>query len=636
MSEIRTTKTQSSSWLTYPPVRNAALAGVLVLMAIVLRRFDLISHAVEIGFYIIAIILGGYFWIREGVEELWEDRRIDIEILMLAATAGAAALGLWEEAALLVVIYGTAEGLESYTFARTRASIRALLDLAPKEAHLLRDGKEQTVLAADLQIGDIFLVRPGEAIATDGEIVRGKSYVNESSITGESIPVSKSPGQAVYAATLNQQGVLEVRVTATFADNTLSKIVHLVEEAQDKKSKAQAFIEHFGRRYSPIVLIVAIGLLTVSFLLGGDHDLATRAVVFLVAAAPCALVMSTPVAIAAGIGSAGKNGVLIKGGMHLENLGKITAIAFDKTGTLTIGKPSVTDIVPANGTTSDVLRLAYGVEQYSEHPLATAINDKAASAKLKRPKATNFKALSGSGAQANVAQSLVRVGRPELFARQLANSDLSTRIHQLRNEGKTVVCVADGDALAGIIAIRDQIRPQAKAAIAELHKMDIATIMLTGDNEITAKAIAEELGVKNVKASLKPEDKVTALIELKKEYLSIAMIGDGVNDAPALATATVGMAMGTVGSDAAIEAADVALMADDLNKVVYALKIGKDARSISRQNIVFSLLILAALIPSALLGVMTVAVSVVIHEVSELLAVSNGLRVRRSSVAQRG
>lgn len=623
-------QTVEYKWYTHPQMRNALIAGVLIGLSYLLFRFGVIPEYLTTILYIVASIIGGFYWAKEGIEELIHCKEVDIELLMLAATIGAAVLGMWEEAALLVFIYGAAEGLESYTFAKTRASIRKLLDLAPKEARLLKDGKEVTIAAQNLKVGDIFLVRPGESIATDGVIVKGESSINEAPVTGESIPVEKSKGAKVFAATINEEGALEIQVTAAFADNTLSKMVHLVEEAQDKKSKAQAFIEKFGKRYSPVVLLVGLGLLTLPPLFGFSFAFwAQRAIVFLVAAAPCALVMSTPVAVAAGIGTAGKHGVLIKGGMFLEALGKIKAVAFDKTGTLTKGKPVVTDVIPFEGTEKKLLSLAYGVEHFSEHPLARAIVEKASSMKIYKPNAAEFKALTGNGAQARVENELILVGKKELFPHNAETQKSIADAEHLRQIGKTVIYVGTQKSIIGALAIRDEIRPEAKEMIAKLHEMGVKVAMLTGDNEITAQAIAKELGIDDVKANLKPEDKIAAINELKKEYEDVVMIGDGVNDAPALASATVGMAMGTAGTDAAIEAADVALMGDDLRNVPYAISLGKKARSISTQNIVFSLLLLAVLIPSALIGIMTVAIAVIVHEAAELLAIGNGLRVAR-------
>lgn len=619
-------------WYAHPPMRNALIAGLLTGIAFVLAHLGVIPSPVEISIYVIAILLGGYHWSREGIEEFIEEKEIGIEILMMAATIGSSILGMWDEAAFLVFLYGTAEGLEEYTYAKTRHSIRKLLDLAPKEARVIRDGKEVTIPAEELKVGDIFIVRPGESIPTDGIILKGSSSLNEAPVTGESIPVEKKEGMKVFAATMNQEGALEVKATATFEDNTLSKIIHLVEEAQEQKGKAQMFIERFGKRYSPLVLLAAIVLIVIPpfFGLSLSHW-ATRAVVLLVAAAPCALVMSTPVAIAAGIGMAGRTGVLIKGGLHLENLGKIKAVAFDKTGTLTKGTPVVTDIFTFSGNESEVLRLAYTIESLSEHPLAKAIVQKVKNFGLTPLPSKDFQAFRGAGAKANINGEDFYIGNPSFFKELgIFDDSYNSVIESFANEGKSVVLIGTIKKMYGVIAMRDEIRPGTREVINRLHKMGVKLVMLTGDNPATAKAIAKELGIDDFRAGLRPEDKIDAVRELKKEYGAIIMVGDGINDAPALAEATVGIAMGTIGTDAAIEAADVALMADDLEKVPYAINLGKRTKRISSQNIVFSLLILVVLIPSALIGIMSVAIAVFVHEASELLAVANGLRVARS------
>jgi len=588
-------KSFDGKWYAHPPMRNALIAGIITGITFMLAHSGYISGMAEIVLFIIAILIGGYHWTREGIEELLDEHEIGIEMLMIAATVGSAVLGMWDEAALLVFLYGAAEGLEEYTYAKTRASIRKLLDLAPKEARVIRDGKEVTMPAEELQVGDVFIVRPGESIPTDGVILKGKSSINEAPVTGESMPVFKKEGMPVFAATMNQDGALEVQTTAAFQDNTLSKMIHLVEEAQEQKGKTQAFIERFGRRYSPLVLLSAVLLVAFPFIAGLPMVFwANRAVVLLVAAAPCALIMSTPVAVAAGIGKAGRSGVLIKGGVHLENLGKIKAVAFDKTGTLTKGKPVVTDILAFNGEENEILKKAYSIEKLSEHPRQLRL-------KLRQWKFPNLAPLpdTAHGLKSTVGLSW------------WAN----------RN-----ILVGEENQVEGIIAIRDEIRENARSVIEQLHRMGIKVVMLTGDNQRTARVFASELGIDDVQADLKPEEKIRAIKTLQQQYGAVAMVGDGINDAPALAQATVGIAMGTAGTDAAIEAADTALMSDDLNKVPFALTLGKRAKVISKQNIVFSLLVLAVLIPSSLLGLMTVAAAVFFHEASELLAVANGLR----------
>ena len=616
------------AWYTYRPLRNALVSGLLTGVTFGIVSTGAIPPRAGIPLYVVAIVLGGYYWGREGIEDLLEERRIGIEVLMLVATVGAALAGLWEEAAFLAFLYGAAEGVEAYTYTRTRTSIRALLDLAPKEARVVREGAEHVIPAKDVRVGDTFIVRPGESLPTDGVILTGRSSMDEAPVTGESIPVEKREGMKVFAGTINGEGALEVQATATFADNTLAKIIHLVEAAQERKGKSQLFIETFGRRYSPLVLLTAALLVVIPpvFFHVPFSYWAQRAIVFIVAASPCALVMSTPVAIAAGIGRAGRTGVLIKGGTYLETLGTVQAVAFDKTGTLTRGIPVVTDVIAIDGDKSNVLVLAYNVERYSEHPLAKAIVHKAEDEGVERVEVSGFSALAGFGARATIGDTTLYVGRQELFER-LGKEHLPTsELERLRNEGKTTILVGTEGHIDGIIALRDELRPQARATIAELHHMGLTVIMLTGDNGVTARAVARELGLDWVRADLTPEGKVEAITQLEHEHGGIAMVGDGINDAPALAQATVGIAMGSAGTDAAIEAADVALMADDLSKVPFALRLSKKARRIGKQNISFSLLVLAVLIPSALVGVLTLVAAVFFHESSELLAVANGLR----------
>lgn len=623
----------SGPWWRYPVLRNALFAGVLAGTGFTLAHVGVIAEQVEVLFYLLAIPVGGYHWARESIETLFRERVIGIDLLMLAATVGCAILGLWDEAAFLVFLYGSAEGLEEYTYARTRSAIRALLDLAPKEAHVLRNDAEITVPAESLRPGDRFLVRPGESVPTDGVIRAGLSSFNEAPVTGESTPVDKGPGMKVFAGTLNKQGAVEVEATAAFQDNTLTTIIHLVEEAQEQKGAAQQWIERFGRRYSPAVLATSFLFLLVPWVANLPLTTwATRAVVLLVAAAPCALVMSMPVAMAAGIGSAGRRGILIKGGAHLEHLGTIRVVAFDKTGTLTHGEPTVTDVIALNGSSRELLSLAAGIEHFSEHPLARAVVDQARSQGITPAEAHEFEALAGAGAKAVVDGATWYVGSPDLFQRLGADTGaMHAQVDELQQHGKTVVLVGNGERLRGVLALQDRPRPGMRKTIADLHEAGVRVVMLTGDNERTALAIAHALGIDDVRAELKPADKVQAVTDLEARYGPVLMVGDGVNDAPALAAATCGVAMGVAGSDAAIEAADVALMAEDLAKVREALQLGQRVRHISRQNIAFSILVLVVLIPAALMGVLSVTAAVFTHEVSELLAVANGLRAREST-----
>ena len=618
-------------WYWFPVIRDALLAGAIIGITWGLSHLAGLSRLEPFGFTF-AMVLGGNHFFREGIEELWSERQVGIEILMVAAALGAALLGLWDEAAILVFLYAVAEGLEEYAYARTRSAIRNLLDLVPKDACVLRDGLEEIVPATELKPGDRFVVRPGEALATDGMIREGSSALDESPVTGESMPVEKGPGNTVFAGSVNKQGALIVEATAGFEDNTLSKIIHLVEEARERKGRLQQFIERFGNRYTPAVLVAALLILVIPPFFGQPFlPWALRAVVLLVAAAPCALVMSTPVAVAAGIGTAGRQGVLIKGGLHLENLGRVRVVAFDKTGTLTEGKPEVTDILPVSGSTrAELLVLAAAVEQRSEHPLGRAIVQRSEEERSRFQSATEFEAIIGMGAKARVNGTEVFVGSPALLqAQKFPLDQVQSDVERLQGEGKIVVAVGKDHTLVGVLAVRDRIRPEAKKVLKLLQHVGVKVAMLTGDNERTAAAIAKDLSINHFHAGLKPEEKVQYVRRMERELGPVAMVGDGINDAPALAAATVGIAMGVAGTDAAIEAADVALMADDLEKVIYAIRLGRAARAISAQNIVFSLLILSILIPSALLGAITIVLAVFAHESSELLAVANGLRVAR-------
>ena len=612
----------------FPPLRNALIAGLLLGVGIALELLDA-PEAVAIAVFVAAIVIGAWFFAQEGWEEFAEEREIGIEALMLIAAAGCIVFGLWEEAAALAFLYSLAEAIEELTFARTRSAIRDLLDLAPKQARRLVDGREEVVPAEQLSVGDVFVVRPGEALPTDGVIRDGRSTLNEAPVTGESVPVEKGPGQDVFAGTVNGAAAIEVEVSRAYADNTLQRIVHLVEEAQSQKSDAQRFVDRFATRYSPAVLGAAVLVAVIGGLIDGDWtEWALRGVTVLVAGAPCALVMSVPVAAAAAISRAGREGILIKGGLQLEALGRIEAIAFDKTGTLTKGKPEVTDVVTIDGyDRRRALELAAAVEARSEHPLAEAVLAYPRGEGIEPPPADDFQALIGHGASARVDGSEVWVGSPELVARRVAGATFPPEVERLQDEGKTVVFVGSGDQLHALLALRDEPRPEAARAIAELRRLGIKHVsMLTGDNERTARAIAAQLGLDAEYAELKPEDKVAQIERLHEQYGSVAMVGDGINDAPALATADLGIAMGTGGTDAAIEAADVALMADDITKVAEALRLGRRATGISRQNLLFSVVLLAVLIPSAVAGLLTVVVAVAIHEVSELLAVGNGVR----------
>lgn len=619
----------SRLWL-FPPMRNAIAAGLLLAAGFATGSLTDVPEWSLLFFYVPAIALGASHWGPEVLEALRE-LRINIDVLMGVATAGAAVLGLWEEAAFLAFLYGAAEALEEYAYERTTGAIRALLDLTPKEAHLLTDGKESLIPAADLKKGDRFSVRPGESMPTDGLVESGMTTVDESPITGESVPVEKTPGSSVFAGTINHTGAITVTATRDFQDNTISRIIELVGEAQEEKTQIQRRIDRFGSWYSPAVLGAALLLWLLPPLFGGDFRLwSERAITLAVAGAPCALVMSTPVAVAAAIGRAGKRGVLIKGGAFLERLAVIDTLALDKTGTLTLGKPSVTAVVPLDGATQEsVVSAAASVERYSEHPLALAVRNYADERGVAVADATGFSALPGRGATAAVNGSSIYVGnRKLLIEKDVDASTAEETLKQFESQGQTVVLVADGHKPLGVIAVSDVIRPESREAVEEIRRSGVENlVMISGDNRSVAERVATEVGIEEVHAGISPEGKLQILDRMKSEGRKVAMIGDGINDAPALAAADVGIAMGVAGTDAAIESADVALMGDDLRSVAFAIHTSHRVAGISRQNLIFSSLLLAALLPLAATGVIGVAAAVLVHEVSELLAVGNGLRV---------
>jgi Cd2+/Zn2+-exporting ATPase len=615
-----------------PQVVTSATSGLFLAMGFFGGKLGL-ALLPETGLYLLAVVIGGWYFGRKAIATLVAEREIGIELLMSTAAVVAGLMGQWAEAAMLVFLYSISEAAEGYTEVRSRNAIRALMDLAPRTALVVRDGKEMRIPVEQLEVGDHFIVYPGEAVATDGEIIEGRSSLNQAPVTGESVPVEKVVGDTVFAATLNGEGALTVRVTRTTADNTLARIIQLVEEAQASKGRSQRFIERFGRRYSPAVLGVGILLALVPALMGFDwQEWLTRATVFLVAAAPCALVISIPITLVAAIGTAGRNGILIKGGVHLENLARVRVVALDKTGTLTVGQPRVTDIVPLNGhRESHVLATAAALEARSQHPLARAILERAAEQDIEFVPAEDFQSLTGAGATGLVKGEQFFIGSPVLFAeKQVELADAESRIEALQMAGNTVVVIGSGQEVLGLIAIADPLRPEAADAIAGLKRAGIhKVIMLTGDNSRTAYAIAAQAGIDEVFAELKPEDKTRKVEELDRQYGRVAMVGDGVNDAPALAAAHVGIAMGAAGTDVALETADVALMADDLSRLPYLIRFSRRNWRVIRQNLALSVAVIGSLVIGAVAGVFSLPVAVLAHEVSEFVVIGSGLRMLR-------
>ena len=622
-----------------PKVLTSMASGVLLLMGW-LAGLGGAPETVPIGLYVVSLLVGGYYFGREAVEELVFERKIGIELLMAVAAVVAALMGQVAEGAMLAFLYSISEAAEGYTEEKTRSAVRALMDLAPKRALVRRDGREVEIPVEQVAVGDVFIVRPGEGVATDGVVVAGDSGVNQAPVTGESMLVEKAAGDVVYAGSINGQGALEVRATKAFADNTISRIIQMVEEAQERKGRSQRFIERFGAKYSPAVLLLGVLIAVLPPLLfgAGWGDWITRATVFIVAAAPCALVISIPITLVASLGTGARNGVLVKGGVYFEELAKVRVVALDKTGTLTRGEPEVTDVVPLETgervrTAGEVLEIAAAVERRSEHPLARAIVLHAEATGAKFLEVGDFRSLTGAGAVARVHGSLVHIGSPVLFEERLGVSLEGVRVdmERLQAEGKTVVVLGDEEGAWGLIAVRDNLRENARHVIAQLHEAGIEkVVMLTGDNERTARAIAREAGIDEVHAALKPEDKVVRVRELSERHGHVAMVGDGVNDAPALAEATVGVAMGAAGTDVAIETADIALMADDLEKLVYAIRLAQRNQRVVRQNLALSVAVIAVLVVGAVAGAFTLPIAVLGHEVSEFVVIGNGLRMLRS------
>ncbi|WP_226479364.1 heavy metal translocating P-type ATPase [Natrinema amylolyticum] len=627
----------------------------------------------------IPVVRSGYYSAR--------NRSLDIDLLMGTAIIAATGIGYFTEAATLAVLFSIAELLEEYAMDRARDSLRELMELSPDEATVRRttgssatsssgdavDSEEVTVPVEDVNIGETVIVRPGEKVPLDGTVVEGESAVDESPITGESVPVDKTPGDEVYAGAINEEGYLEVDVTSTAGDSTLSQIVELVQGAQSKQTETEQFVDRFAGYYTPAVVALAILTAVLPPLVISDPvstaaagyeitfagDWQTwfiRGLTLLVIACPCAFVISTPVSVVSGITSAAKNGVLIKGGNYLEAMGEVDAVAVDKTGTLTKGELAVTDIVPlGDASEADLLRYGAGLERRSEHPIADAIRSRAAASGLDdSPEPSSFESLTGKGIRGEIDGETYYAGKPALF--EELGFDLS-RAHRatdggvvaaetpeaddgafseetlaaLEREGKTVVLVGTASELLGAIAIADEVRPASKRAVARLRELGVdRVVMLTGDNEGTARAIADEVGVDEYRAELLPDDKVDAVESLQAKYGNVAMVGDGINDAPALATAEVGIAMGAAGTDTALETADIALMGDDIAKLPYLYALSNTANGVIRQSIWASLgvkLLLALGVP---LGFVSVAMAVVVGDMGMSLGVTgNAMRLSR-------
>ena len=579
-------------------------------------------------------VAGGWFIAPRGFRAA-RSGMLDMNFLMTIAAIGAGAIGEWGEGASAMFLFSVAQMLEAYSMDRARNSIRALMDLSPPEATVKRDGAELTIAVDQVGIGEAILIKPGQRIPLDGIVLLGRSAVNQAPITGESMPIEKEPDSEVFAGSINGQGLLEVRVTKHVENTTLARIIHAVEAAQASRAPSQSFVDRFSRVYTPTVVGAAIlvCLLPPLLGLGGWSTWFTRALTMLVIACPCALVISTPVSIVSGLAAAARGGVLIKGGIHLENAGAVTTIAFDKTGTLTLGQPAVTDVLSLNNLAeASVLSIAAALEQGSEHPLAQAILLAAQDRDIPVLQAYDFEAVVGRGIQARIDGRLYCIGNERLsHERGICTPHSEEALRQFERQGKTAILLFSETTPLGVIAIADQIRPNAGAAINELRANGIRRVlMLTGDNKETAHAVSKGLMLDDYRAELLPEDKVKVIQELQATGERVAFVGDGVNDAPALASATVGIAMGTAGTDVALETADIALMADDLSKLPFAIAVSRKTSAIIKQNIVFSISIKAVFIVLALIGWATLWMAVAADMGASLAVITNGLRVLRT------
>jgi len=614
----------------HPKGVATTLSGLLVATGFLLSVLRVPAPAPQIVFAL-GVATGGYFTARRALFAL-RSRQLDMNVLMTAAVLGAMAIGEWTEAASVVFLFSLANALESYTMDRTRRSIRSLLELGPKEATLLRDGEQLKLPVEQIAVNDLVLIRPGERIPTDGVVVSGSSTVDQAPITGESVPVERGVGQDVFAGTINQQGSLEVRASRTYSDNTLSRIIHMVEEAQAQKAPSQQFVDSFARYYTPFVIVLAAGIALVppAFFGASFDDWFYRALVLLIIACPCALVISTPVSIASAIATASRNGVLFKGGAYLEAVGSIRVVAFDKTGTLTMGRPEVTDVVAVNGyDRQELLAVAASLEARSEHPMAQAILRRAEEDGVEVRAVRDFMALPGLGAEGRVDGVGYFVGNARLVRERLgAGTALPDVVDKLRGEGKTVVMLGRDDRLMGMLAAADRLRAESRDAVSALHRTGVEhVVLLTGDNQRTAEAIASEVGADGYQAELLPEDKKGAVDALLERYGRVVMVGDGVNDAPALARSTVGIAMGAAGTDTALETADVALMGDDLSRLPYLIGLSRRTVATIKQNVALSIVVKVLFVALASAGLANLWMAVLADMGTSLVVIANGMRL---------
>ena len=612
---------------------TVAAAGVFLSVGFFGEKFFGLPPSVALVCYVLAYVAGGYDVAREALPALFRGK-FDTDLLMLMAAAGAAAINQWPEGAFLLFLFSLGHAGEHYALDRARNAVGALGKLMPRTAHVKRGERVEEVPVEQLVVDDVVVVRPGDRVPVDGIIAAGESTIDQSAVTGESVPVARKPDDEVFAGTINQENGLDVRVTRLASDNTLARIMKLVAEAQEQQSPTQQLTEKFTRWFVPTVLLLTVLMIVLPPLFFGWawSDSFYRGMVLLVAASPCALAIGTPAAVLAGIAQAARRGVLIKGGVHLENLGRLRVIAFDKTGTITTGKFTVTSIVALDGATEEtVLRIAAAVEEQSSHPLAAAIVQTARERNVAFATATGIENLAGKGIRAQVEGAEVLLGALRAFADDPAaakDGSLAGTISKLEGDGQTTVIVRQGGKFIGVIALADEPRASSAGIMQRLKALGVnQLVMLTGDNEAVAKRVAAKVGLTDVRAALLPENKLTAIRELERQHGAIAMVGDGVNDAPALAAATVGVAMGGAGTAVALETADVALMGDDLGKLAFAVGLSRASRRIIWQNLAIALGVIALLIIGTLSGKVVLSVAVFFHEGSTVLVAVNALRL---------
>ncbi len=636
-------KARSPAWIqTYPELVAALACGVLTLSGWIALNGNWLGLGVWI--LLSAYVIGGYESTREGLTTLWQERELDVDLLMIVAAVGAATLGLWQQeyyllvdGAVLILIFAISGALEGVAMHRTERNIRGLMQLAPDTARVVRQGREEMVATERLRVGDRILIKPGELIAADGLIQEGTSTVNQAPITGESVPVEKAAGDEAFAGTINGSGALVLELHKPPESSLIQRVIRLVEEAKTTQPPSQQFLERFERGYAKVIVVSALLLLVLPpfFLNWGWETTIYRALVFLVVASPCALMAAIMPTLLSGIAQGARQGILFKDGAQLETIGKLGAIAFDKTGTLTTGNLQVCDIIPAKGVSpNQILQTAASLEAYSEHPIAQAVVSAAQQEKLSLLPVTTVQAQAGQGISGNLAGEATKIGKRPFVtdgSAHLAEDSLRQTSEQLESEGKTVMWVSRQGQVLGLLAVADRIRPESAHLLRVLKRIGIkSTVMLTGDNAATAQSVAQAVGVDKVYSELLPEDKVEVVKKLQQQYRTVAMVGDGINDAPALAQASVGIAMGGTGSDMALETADIVLMADRLEKLEQAIQLGVKSQRIIKQNIALALTSVAFLMVANFLGDLTLPAGVLGHEGSTLLVTLNGLRLLRS------